>query len=111
MCPGESALVYGIFKRFASLERRILRGLDLDLCAGARIAPDARSALAHDESAKSYEGNGITLFQRLLDGFDDSFDSPATFDFGQASSIGHSTNKFCFIHLSLPYGISDRNAL
>src|SRR5690606_29870125 len=67
-------LAYSVLQRLASLERRILRGLDLDGLAGLRVATGAGSALAHLEGAEADQGDGVALLQRLGDRVDHRVD-------------------------------------
>src|SRR5687768_661438 len=53
--------VHRILQRLAGLERRILRRLDLDLLARARVATGAGATLAHLERAEADEGHAVAL--------------------------------------------------
>src|SRR5690606_11479699 len=79
---------YSVFQRLASLESGILRGRDLDLLTGARIAPGARRALAYFEGAEAGNRHAVAAAQRTADGVEHGIHSAGRVGAGQAGPAG-----------------------
>src|SRR5690606_2517323 len=93
-----SGLVYSVLQCLASLECRILRGLDADGLAGLRVAAGTGGALAHLESTEANQGHRVALLQRLGDRVDDRIDRARGFGLGNFGLAGDGVDQFGFVH-------------
>ena len=80
----------------AGLEANGFAGRNGDLCAGARVAPDAGFPGLDGEDAESAQFNAIAFNQALFHGVEDGIDGGFGFDSYQPGALNDALNEILF---------------
>src|SRR5271154_170152 len=86
----------------AGFEARVLRGRDLDLLAGGRIAAFAGGALAHREGAEADQSDFVAFLERFGDAVEHGLERRRGADLRQFRLLGDVFDELEFIHLASP---------
>uniref|UniRef100_E6PMZ3 Uncharacterized protein n=1 Tax=mine drainage metagenome TaxID=410659 RepID=E6PMZ3_9ZZZZ len=92
--------VQRVLQALARTELRNLGSLDLDGCAGARIATGTSRALGDGKGAETDEGDRATFFERDLHTLDHRVKRARGSGLGDVGFFGDVFDQFCFIHSS-----------
>jgi hypothetical protein len=93
---------------FSRLETHGFAWRNGNLGAGTGIASNASFARAHIEYSKSPQFNALTMSERLLHAFEDSFHRQLGFGFGDAGSCYYFVDDVELNHEELPDAVSGR---
>src|SRR6185437_6042457 len=91
-------LLDGLLEAFAGAELRQLRGGNLDLLAGARVAPFRCGALGDAERAEADETDLEALLQSVADGVEHGFERLLRIRLGEAGGRRDGIDEFVLVH-------------